>query len=204
MPTILSLSRGRSSPSLSSSSSTLDLKSTILFDGWSHNFRANYSSPCCLGHSTNVIGSIITLPRRRLCLLCSYRHIRNIAIIPNCPPVVCGHLIIVVRLPQTCVYMPHMPQICVYLPQTCVYYMPHMPHSDLIIRLSSRSWAHHRCFTLPPSVTPLLFLSLSPQLLEPPRIGAHLGEFTVFPPFFPPFENFCKLAQTMKAGSLRA
>ena len=93
-------------------------------------------------------------------------HIHNIAIIPNCPPVVCGHLIIVVRLLQTCVYMPP------------------MPHSDLIIRLSSRSWAHHRCFTLPPSVTPLLFLSLSPQLLEPPRIGAHLGEFTVFPPFF--------------------
>ena len=186
MPTILSLSRERSSPSLSSSSSTLDLKSTILFDGWSHNFRANYSSPCCLRHSTNVIGSIITLPRRRLCLLCSYRHIRNIAIIPNCPPVVCGHLIIVVRLPQTCVYVPR------------------MPHSDLIIRLSSRSWAHHRCFTLPPSVTPLLFLSLSPQLLEPPRIGAHLGEFTVFPPFFPPFENFCKLAQTMKAVGLRA
>ena len=113
-------------------------------------------------------------------------HIHNIAIIPNCPPVVCGHLIIVVRLLQTCVYMPH------------------MPHSDLIIRLSSRSWAHHRCFTLPPSVTPLLFLSLSPQLLEPPRIGAHLGEFTVFPPFFPPFENFCKLAQTMKAVGLRA
>ena len=114
-------------------------------------------------------------------------HIHNIAIIPNCPPVVCGHLIIVVRLPQTCVYMPH------------------MPHSDLIIRLSSRSWAHHRCFTLPPSVTPLLFLSLSPQLLEPPRIGAHLEEFTVFPPFFlRPFENFCKLAQTMKAVGLRA
>ena len=114
-------------------------------------------------------------------------HIHNIAIIPDCPPVVCKHLIIVVRLPQTCVYMPH------------------MPHSDLIIRLSSRSWAHHRCFTLPPSVTPLLFLSLSPQLLEPPRIGAHLEEFTVFPPFFlPPFENFCKLAQTMKAVGLRA
>ena len=124
-------------------------------------------------------------------------HIPNIAIIPYCPSVVCGHLIIVVRLPQTCVYMPHMPQTCLY--------MPHMPHSDLIIRLSSRSWAHHRCFTLPPSVTPLLFLSLSPQLLEPPRIGAHLEEFTVFPPFFlRPFENFCKLAQTMKAVGLRA
>ena len=99
------------------------LKSTILFDGRSHNFRPNYSSPCCLGHSTNVIGSIITLPRRRLCLLCSYRqgssyskHRHH----TNCPPVVCGHLIIVVRLPQTCVHMPHMPQTCVYVPHICL------------------------------------------------------------------------------------
>ena len=57
-------------------------------------------------------------------------HIHNIAVIPDCPPVVCEHLIIVVRMPHTCVYAayaslrPYNPPFFSFLGAPQMFYPP--------------------------------------------------------------------------------
>ena len=168
------------------------LKPTILFDGWGHNFRPNYSSPCCLGqwHSTNVISSIITLPRRPLCLLCSYcqgssypQHRHNTLLSVCC-----------VRTPNhrcetaadLCVYAayaslrPYNPPFFSFLGAPQMFYPPAKRDS-------------------PPFPFPF------PTTLRTSQNWGTFGRIHSLSSFFlPPFENFCKLAETMKAGGLRA
>ena len=111
-------------------------------------------------------------------------HIHNIAIIPNCPPVVCGHLIIVVRLPHMYAayasLRPYNPPFFSFLGAPQMFYPPAKRDS-------------------PPFPFPF------PTTLRTSQNWGTFGRIHSLSSFFlPPFENFCKLAETMKAGGLRA